>query len=352
MAKIKNETTHRRVTMTDVARLAGVSQTTVSFVVNNMDAGLPDRTKRKVLHACAELNYSPNEAARRLASRVSRAIGLAIYDISAAANYRQSAASVIASVYRGAETRRQRLHIYTTHDHKEHGADAGAYFTTPVRSHEVDGIVIWDAHVDARRIVSAFAEGLPIVTLDRRCDNVPSVVPNYDRGYRQIADLIKTRGYGSVCLASGKGDYYRDLRARKVFAVAASEVGIPESSILHLEIDIETQIDHERMLTLVDDVLALEPRPRVLVCAYDTIALGFVAALHHKGIMVPEEMAVIGCAGVPASADPAYELTTLDLRYDQMGQQAVDLVLRIVKGESLAGSSVVVEPELIVRSTA
>ena len=72
--------------MTDVARLAGVSQTTVSFVVNNLDAGLPEHTKRKVLQACAELNYSPNEAARRLASRVSRAIGLAIYDISAVAN--------------------------------------------------------------------------------------------------------------------------------------------------------------------------------------------------------------------------------------------------------------------------
>jgi len=146
----------RRVTMADVAKAAGVSQTTVSFVVNNLDAGLPERTKQKVLQACADLNYSPNEAARRLASKVSHAIGLALYDITALANYRQAAATVIASVYRAAEARQQRLQIYTTHERREDGADIATYFAAPVRGREVDGIVVWDSYVDEKRIVSAF----------------------------------------------------------------------------------------------------------------------------------------------------------------------------------------------------
>jgi len=77
-----------------------------------------------------------------------------------------------------------------------------------------------------------------------------------------------------------------------------------------------------------------------------------VAVLRRRGVRVPEEIAVVGCAGVPAAADPAYDLTTLDLRHDLVGQHAVEMVLRMIKGEDLAGSGVVVRPELIVRSSA
>lgn len=339
--------------MTDVAKAAGVSQTTVSFVVNNLDAGLPERTKRKVLQACADLNYSPNEAARRLASKVSRSIGLAVYDITSLSNYRQSAATVISSVYLAAEARQQRLQIYTTHERREDGADIGTYFAVPVRSREVDGIVIWDSFVDEKRIVSAFKEGLAIVTLDRRCDNVPSVVPDYDDGFRQIAEHIAKKGYERICLATrSKGHFYRDRRARGAFLSAAMENGLPIESMTSLEVDIETQTDQKLMLELIDGLLAKKPWPGVLVCMYDVIALAAMAALRERGIRVPEDIAVIGCAGVPASADPAYGLTTLDVRHDLMGQHAVDLVLRMVKGDDMAGSSVVVQPELRIRTSA
>lgn len=352
MESHKKTTSHRRVTMNDVARAAGVSQTTVSFVVNNLDAGLPERTKRKVLQACTDLNYSPNEAARRLASKVSHAIGLAVYDIGAIGNYRQAAATVIASVYRAAEARQQRLQIYTTHERREDGADIGTYFAVPVRSREVDGIVIWDSFVNEKRVVSAFNEGLAIVTLDRRCENVPSVVPDYDYGFRRIAELVAEKGYDRICLASrGKRNFYRDRRARGAFLSAAMELGLPVESMTSLEIEIETQTTPEAMAELIDKLLAKKPWPRVMVCIYDVIALAAIAALRSRGVRVPEDIAVIGCAGVPAGADPAYELTTLDVKHDLMGQHAVDLVLRMVKGEDMTGTSVTVEPELIVRST-
>jgi LacI family transcriptional regulator len=352
MESNKETSKHHRVTMTDVAKAAGVSQTTVSFVVNNLDAGLPERTKRKVLQACADLNYSPNEAARRLASKVSRAIGLAVYDITAISNYRQAAATVIASVYRACETRQQRLQIYTTHERREDGADIGTYFAVPVRSREVDGIVVWDSFIDEKRIVSAYNEGLALVTLDRRCDNVPSVVPDYDYGFRRIAELVAEKGYESICLVTrGKRNFYRDRRARGAFISAATELGLPMDSMTSLEIEIETQTNPEAMTQLIDKLLAKKPWPRVMVCMYDVIALAAIAALHNRGVRVPEEVAVVGCAGVPASADPAYGLTTLDLKHDLMGQHAVDLVLRMVKGEDMTGTSVAVQPELIVRST-
>lgn len=338
--------------MNDVARLAGVSQTTVSFVVNNLDAGLPEATKRRVLQACAELNYSPNEAARRLASRVSRSIGLAIYDITAVSNYKQSASAVIASVYRAAEARQQRLQIYTTHLRQENGSDIGTYFAVPVRSHEVDGIVVWDAFVDDERVVSAFSEGLPIVTLDRRCGNVPAVVPDYEDGFSRMAELVASKGYDSICIAGRKGKCYRDLRARTAFTVAAADLGIPEDAITNIKVDIETETDLEPMLGLVDQLMASERPPRAVICLYDAIALSVIAALRHRGLRVPEDVAVTGCAGVVAARDPAYDLTTLDLRQDLMGQHAVDMVLRMVKGDDLGGTSISVQPELIVRSSA
>lgn len=338
--------------MKDVAKAAGVSQTTVSFVVNNLDAGLPESTKRKVLQACAQLNYSPNEAARRLATKASRAIGLAVYDIAALANYRQSAATVVASVYRAAEARQQRLQIYTTHERREDGSDIGTYFSTPVRSREVEGIIIWDSFVDEERIISAYNEGLAIVTLDRRCDQVPSVTPDYADGYRKVAELLARKGYDRICMAVRKGRYYRDRSARGPFMGAAMELGLPVNEMTTLEVDIETQTDPALMQKIIDKMLAGKPRPRVMVCMYDVIALAAISALRNRDVRVPDDIAVIGCAGVPASADPAYGLTTLHIRHDLMGQHAVDLVLRMVAGEDLTGTSVVVQPELIVRSSA
>jgi len=337
--------------MKDVAKAAGVSQTTVSFVVNNLDAGLPESTKRKVLQACADLNYSPNEAARRLATKVSRAIGLAVYDISALPNYRQSAATVVASVYRAAEARQQRLQIYTTHERREDGSDIGTYFSMPVRSREVEGIIIWDSFVGEERIISAYNEGLAMVTLDRRCGDVPSVTPDYAAGFRKVAEHIAERGYDRICVATRKGNYYRDKSARGPFLGAAMDLGLPASDITTLEVDIETQTDPELMQRIIDKMLDSKPWPRVMVCMYDVIALAAMSALRNRGVRVPEDIAVIGCAGVPASADPAYGLTTLHIRHDLMGQHAVDLVLRMVSGEDLTGTSVVVQPDLIVRTS-
>lgn len=116
--------------------------------------------------------------------------------------------------------------------------------------------------------------------------------------------------------------------------------------------DIEAQTGPAQMSHLMDEMLAQEPRPRVLLRTYDVIALGAVAALRQKGLRVPEDIAVTGCAGVSAAADPTYDFTTLGLHHDQMGHHAVDMVLRVAKGENLAGSSVVVQPELMVRSSA
>jgi LacI family transcriptional regulator len=340
----------RRVTMTDVAKLAGVSQTTVSFVVNSIEAGLPERTKLKVLEACGRLNYTPNEAARRLASRVSKAIGLAIYDVTAIANYRQSAAVVIAAVYRASEARQHRLQIYTTHERKDDGADIGTYFAVPVRSREVDGIVVWDQFVDEKRVTMAFDEGLPIVTLDRCVGNVPAVVPDYEQGFRDIAALVARKGYDRVCVAVQAGNYYRDSRSMGAFLSAAAGHGIPAESVAIVEVDIETQTGPALVPEIADRILA--SKPKALVCMYDTIALGAIALFRERGLRIPEDIAVVGCAGVPASGDPEYDLTTLDIRHDLMGRHAVDMVLRMVKGENLAGSCTVVQPELIIRSSA
>lgn len=134
MVNRKGSTDRSRVMMTDVAKRARVSQTTVSFVVNNLDVCLPERTKRKVLQACAELNYSPNEAVRRLASNAPLAVGLATYDISTLVNYRQPAATVIASIYQAAEARQQRAQICTTHERMESGSGIGTYLAVPLRS--------------------------------------------------------------------------------------------------------------------------------------------------------------------------------------------------------------------------
>ncbi len=352
MTTEKKPTKSQRVTMADVARLAGVSLTTVSFVVNNLDGGFTEQTKRKVLRACKKLNYTPNEAARRLATKHSRAIGLAIYDVSAIPDPTQSGGTVLASVYRAAESRGHRLHVFTTHNRSEDGLDVATYYTVPIRSREVDGVVLSDEFVDENRVVSVFRDGLPIVTLDRRCGDVPAVVPDYEYGCRAVAEFLAERGYEPFSIVARPGIHYRDSNIGQILRHTASELGIAVDNRHHFEADPETQVETAHFQALVNNFVACRPWPRAVVCMYDALALALVHSLRQMGVRVPEDIAVIGCSGVPASSDRAYQLTTLDLRYRTMAQHAVDLLLRMLAGENIRGTCVAVQPELIIRSSA
>ncbi len=342
----------RQATMTDVARRAGVSQTTVSFVLNGIDAGLPDRTRQRVIDAARELNYSPNDAARRLASRRSRTLGLAFYDISVVADYRQAAATVMRSVYRAAEKRGNRLSIYTTHERKETGEDIGTYFAVPVRSREVDGMIVWDSYVEEGRLRASFDEPLPIVTLDRQVADVPCVVPDYDDGMRQVVQSLVAQGRRRLCLITHAEKVYRDLNFRASFDRATREAGVSEDNLIYVEEPPAEYATERTVERIIDDLLATPGRPQAILCAYDRSALAALQHLRVHDISVPDEIAVVGCAGLPICGDDCYQISTLDLRHDLMGSHAVDLVLRMVRGEDLRGTKVVVTPEYFRRRTA
>lgn len=337
--------------MNDVAREAGVSQTTVSFVLNNIEAGLPDRTKQRVLEAARRLNYTPNDAARRLASKRSRALGLAIYDITDITDYQQAASSVVASVFRATETRGYRLSIYTTHQRAEGGEDIKTYFAVPVLSHEVEGVVVWDYYVESERLLASFRDGLPVVALDRQVDDVPCVVPDYDHGLRQVVRALVAKGRRRLGLLVRSDRAFRDVRVRAAFEQAAREAGLADSDLTFREERRPVAREEDTTSRCVDEFLASSRPPEAIVCGYDRTALSALAHLRSRGVKVPDDIAVVGCAGMPVTSHSAFRLSTLDLRIDQMGMHAVDLVLRMTKGEPLAGTCVMVQPQFIERET-
>jgi len=338
--------------MDDVAREAGVSQTTVSFVLNGIEAGLPESTKQRVLEAARRLNYTPNDAARRLASNRSRAIGLAIYDIRYVMDYQQAAASVLSSVFRAAEIRGQRLGVYTTHERAESGEDIETYFATPVLGREVDGVVVWDYYVGADRLISSFKDGLPIVLLDRQTQDVPCVVPDYDQGLIDIVRHLVSSGRKSLRALVRPGEAYRDTRFRAAFDTAARLAGLAPNQFACLEQPGSRRSgDDSAIQEIVDQLLEMPEPPDAIICARDHMALSVLTHLRARGVDVPGSIAVVGCAGLPVTSHPAFRLSTLDLRLEVMGIHAVDLVVRMAKGEQLSGTCIVVRPEFIPRQT-
>ncbi len=340
----------KRARMTDVAKKAGVSQTTVSFVLNGIEAGLPESTKQRVLEAARELNYSPNAAARRLASRRSHAIGFAMYDIEYIVDYMTGAAAILAATYAASEIQGHQVVVYTTHERRESGEDAETYFTVPIRSREVDGVIVWDSYVAGDRLAAAFRDGLPIVTVDRVVEEVPSVVPNYEAGLEQVLDLLLSRGHKRFALLYA-GVFHRDRVIREAFDQVVARKGIPPSAITVKEGRYYPGNAHRNVQGRLDEILSQPERPTALICGESKSAFEALAYLKIRGIRVPDEMAVVSCTQVPASDYPLIDLTCLNTHWDVMGRHAVELVLRMVRGENLAGTQVVVEPELVVRGS-
>lgn len=307
-------------TISDVARVAGVSPMTVSNVLNGRST-VREENRRKVEAAILQTGYVRNESARMLKAGRSRMVGLAILE---AANpfYGEFAAGLEATL----EPRGLSVFITSTHDVPER-EEAVLRTFTEMRAY---GAVLTSAHFTDRlhrAIAQARAAGLAVVALANLGDNVEGCTVGGDDLYggRLAADHLLELGHTSFAYVGGPPQTVVYQRRKSAFIDTLRAAGYALDDTFVLDYPGDT-ITHGAAAG--EELLTRGRFPSAVFCANDLLALGVLQTATRLGLRVPDDLAVVGYDDIPFAAGAATPLTSIGEPIRSMGEAAGELLLR------------------------
>src|SRR5574341_210221 len=336
----------KRATAREVAELAGVSRTTVSFVLNAIPGmRISEDTRQRVLEAARQLNYHPDATARRMVSGRTNVIGFVLRQSPDQAFADQFLPQVLGGLGQAAAAQGYRILLEPIPPENH----AGAY-TQLVRERHVDGIVLSGPRFDDRDLLSAQAEGAPVVLMGQLPNtNLPFVdVDNVD-GARRATEHLVGLGHGRIALITNAPLAYTASAHRLAgyrLALEAAHLPYDESLVRYGAF---TPQSGEAAMT---ELLSLTPHPTAAFVASDAVALGALQAIRRRGLHIPRDLALVGFDDIPLAGFIDPPLTTVRLPAAGLGWGAADLLIRLIAAEeAIRNPSIVLETELIVRAS-
>ncbi|MPY98754.1 MAG: LacI family DNA-binding transcriptional regulator [Actinophytocola sp.] len=312
-----------RVTLADVARRAGVSRTTASFVLSGRtDMRISPDAQRRVHAAAAELGYRPNQTARSLRTHVTRTIGL----ISDTIATTQFAGEVIHGALDTALERDYLLLVAETSGDPV----TEKKLVDEMLDRQVDAVVYAMMYTKPGQPPDSLS-GLPVVVLngiDESFDG-PRILPDELNGGRTAARALVDAGHRDGIYAIGgrhrtqeapDGVYAGRLRMRGVDEVLA-DVGAAVAG--SYECAWEPEHGYAGMTSLLND----GHRPKALVCLNDRLALGAYQALQERGLRVPDDVSVVSFDDSDLASWLQPSLTSVALPHYELGRTAVATLL-------------------------
>jgi len=301
-----------RVTATQVARLAGVSQPTVSRAFNR-PAMVSQATMRRVLAAANELNYEPDAIAQSLGTRQTNIVGIVMADITS---------PFYPYVLEKFTSRLQEQGRQVLLFNAAHGQNVDNVLPLALR-YRVDAIIITSASLSSEMADVCVKRDTPVILFNRYvkgvnaygvcCDNVA--------GGRRVADLLVSAGYRRLAYIAGREDTSTNIDRERGFGDRLCELGLAG---WRRE---QGQYTYESGFHATMRLMAMDDPPEAIFCANDIMAMGAMdAARYELGIKVPEELAIVGFDDIPAASWPSYCLTTVRQPVNRMITVCLDLL--------------------------
>jgi DNA-binding LacI/PurR family transcriptional regulator len=331
-------TVSKRITLGDVAELAGVSSQTVSRVVNDHPYVSED-TRRRVLDAIRQLDYRPNRAARSLATQRSCMVGIITYGM-----IHYGPAQMMSNVEQTAKARGYGVSFSSV---SSMSPDAIREALDSLGGREVDGLVLITpilgvSYADLTRICG----GIPFVQIDTElAAQVPSVVIDQRYGGQLATQHLIDLGHQRICAISGPLNWYGAQARHHSWHDTLIAAGLEPG--LFVEGDWTSAGGYaatHRLLDMSADFTAL-------VIGNDQMALGAIRALHERGLRVPEDVSVIGFDDIPEAAYFDPPLTTIQQNFAALGEQSVEYLIALIDKPDTPLHQRMLYPHLIVRES-
>ncbi|WP_017579702.1 LacI family DNA-binding transcriptional regulator [Nocardiopsis valliformis] len=336
----------QRPTLEMVAERAGVGRGTVSRVINGSPQVSP-RTREAVHTAIAELGYSPNQAARTLVTRRTDTIALVVSE----SRDRLLADPFFADIIRGASSvlheRDLQLMLTTARGETEHKR-VGEYLSG---SH-VDGVLLVSLHRDDPLTVLLAESGVPVVHGGRPYSpSQPAPycvdIDNFS-GARAATGHLLESGHQRVATITGPQDMNAGVERLRGYRDSMAEAGREVDERLIVQGDFSVEGGAEAMVRLLDQ----GGDPDAVFVASDMMAVGAIRVLRERGLVIPEDIALVGFDDTLMAQHSDPPLTTVHQPTVKMGQEMARLLVDVAIPRTAESETVLLETHLVVRDTA
>lgn len=311
----------RRITQSDVAKKANVSQAMVSYIVNNnTTVAIPDETRQRILDAMSELNYVPNITAQRLRSNKTLTIAGIIPDIT-----NPFYPAFERGIQDTADQHNYDLIMYNT----DGTAKREQKIFTSMMQGRVDGIVGVFFHLRAVDLKPLLDQGISIVRLEGMPKNngsmpLDNIYIDNIAASREAVEYLINKGHTRIAMLTS---YEGPARFR--------ERGYRDALAAH-------QLDYEMLSTgtyseeggydAMLDILKNENLPTAVFAANDLMAMGAMVAIREAGLSIPNDIAIMGFDDIPTAKLVYPALTTVTQFQRNLGQRAAEMLLERLNG--------------------
>ena len=332
-----------RITISEIAKLANVSKSAVSIVLNNK-TGVSEKTRNKVLQIIKKYNYNPNQIAQSLAARETKSIGLIIKEIDN---------PYYSKVMKGVYDSCSKLGYSVLLGSSELSSNKESEILNTLLNKRVDGLLmspLQNEDANYAYLANLIKEEYPLVLLGEVENYSTNIVDidNVKAAYDAVTYLINL---GHKKIAHLAGPLYSDHRQKRLEgykqALIDNNISINKDYIVSIEPF--TPNGYKAGTELFADNFE---HPSAVFCYNDLVAIGLINALSDLNIKVPEEVSVIGFDNIDFSEFVKIPLTTIQMPAYEIGYTAATLLIKqITESSTKLGERKVVKHRLIERSS-
>ncbi len=336
--EIDKDSRRRGPTSHDVARRAGVSQSTVSRALSG-DPNVSEVTRQRVIAAAQALSYSPDAVARSLITRRTQRVGVVVTNLT-----NPFYALLAECLDRDLASLGYRMILF------RHEESAGGDLVSHFLGRSVDGLIFTSAELGLPLAEELFAANVPVIFLNRHIDDdrFDRVVSDNVAGGRRAAELLLELGHERIALVSGPAQTSTARERDEGFISLLTERERP----LEEELRMSGPYSHQTGLDACHRLLALERPPTAIFCGNDVIALGVWDAAVSSGLRIPEDLSVLGFDDIDIASWESISLTTIRQPLKEMARAAAEMLVDRLEDRHEGEGRVLVFPtELIFRRT-
>ena len=329
-----------KVTMKDIAEMAGVSKATVSMVMNKKDASISDATREKILKIAKEMSYIPNSIARSLSTKKSGTIGIILPDIT-----NPFFSEMARAVEDEAESLEYNLMICNTDNdiHKEEK------YIQLLISKLIDGIIFMSGGKSNENITLLKKNNVPFVLVDRYIDGYKDyygVFSLNNQGVRNGVRYLYEKGKRKIAFVKGSENLEISTQRLEGYTDEMKNYGLYDEKYIF-----EGDFNVEGGILATQKIISTFNNLDAIFYSNDMMALGGMKVLLRNGYKIPRDISVVGFDNIQMSSVTEPELTTISQPIYIMGKKACSILIDVINGEIPDDKQIYYETNLIIRGT-
>jgi LacI family transcriptional regulator, kdg operon repressor len=331
----------KTVTITDVAKHAGVSKSTVSQYLNKRFDYMAEKTKEKIELAIEELGYHPNFIARSLKQKSTTTIGVITANILHVFS---------TQIIRAIEDFCNQLDFHVIVCNADDDPEKERKYIEMLRAKQVDGIIIFPTGSNVQSYEQMIKEEFPIVFIDRFVPGIKAsavLLDNMKAATLAVNEFAR-KGYDKIGIIMPEKAELVTPRLERIngFKKALNANG------LHIYPEYIKSLEVKNMYNALEEMLGLQEPPNAIIAGNDLTLYEVLKYIKEKDMQIPEDLAVIAIDDVPFANIYYPAITSIAQPAFEMGTKAANLLFEKIKNQIAPSEEVYrFEPKLIVRSS-